>query len=63
MTCSSGKAETTRSLAKVATISCSVATATMCSPAARGDDQVFGEAGNDRMIWNPGDGSDLLRRR
>ena len=21
--------------------------------------QVFGEAGNDRMIWNPGDGSDL----
>ena len=32
----------------------------MCSPAARGDDQVFGQAGNDRMIWNPGDGSDLL---
>src|SRR5262249_7086365 len=23
------------------------------------DDQVFGQAGNDRMIWNPGDGSDL----
>ena len=32
----------------------------MCSPAARGDDQVFGQAGNDRMIWNPGDGSDLF---
>src|SRR4029077_19518876 len=24
-----------------------------------GDDQAFGEAGNDRMIWNPGEGSDL----
>ena len=24
-----------------------------------GDDQVFGQAGNDRMIWNPGDGSAL----
>src|SRR5262249_56618235 len=24
-----------------------------------GDDQVFGEAGNDRMIWNPGDDTDL----
>jgi Ca2+-binding RTX toxin-like protein len=23
-----------------------------------GDDLVFGGAGNDRMIWNPGDGSD-----
>ena len=23
------------------------------------DDQVFGEAGNDRMIWNPGDDTDL----
>src|SRR5262249_61566243 len=25
-----------------------------------GTDQVFGEAGNDRMIWNPGDGTDLF---
>ena len=25
-----------------------------------GDDQVFGEAGNDRMIWNPGDDTDLI---
>ena len=25
-----------------------------------GDDQMFGEAGNDRMIWNPGDDSDLI---
>jgi len=25
-----------------------------------GDDQLFGQAGNDIMIWNPGDGSDLL---
>src|SRR5262249_34360086 len=24
-----------------------------------GNDQVFGEAGNDLMIWNPGEGSDL----
>ena len=25
-----------------------------------GDDQVFGEGGNDRMIWNPGDDTDLF---
>ena len=25
-----------------------------------GSDQMFGEAGNDRMIWNPGEGSDLM---
>jgi Ca2+-binding RTX toxin-like protein len=25
-----------------------------------GDDQMFGQAGNDRMIWNPGEGTDLM---
>src|SRR4051812_9819946 len=28
-------------------------------PGGGGDDQVFGQAGTDRMIWNPGEGTDL----
>ena len=25
-----------------------------------GNDQIFGESGNDRTIWNPGDGTDRI---
>ena len=46
----------TRCSARAASISSSAATATTRPGDA---DQMFGEAGNDRMIWNPGDDTDL----
>ena len=58
-TCSLAASATTRCLAKAESISSLAALATTCSPAATGDDQVFGEADNDQLIWNPGDGTDL----